>query len=366
MLHKIVIDVRLVNNSGIGRYIKELLRTIKNEQYEICLLVKKEDIQLVELAGFKLIPFKYPIYSITEQIAFIFKVPRCKLFISPHYNIPVFLPQAKKMLTIIPDVNHLVFSKEFSYAKRLYAKILFSIVVKKSNLIITISEFSKSEIIRYTKCEPNNIVVAKLSIDKAYFGNIDINSNSVYFDSFEPFFLYVGNVKPHKNLRRSILAFNEFLQSEPNYKFIIVGKVENLINADIELFNIIKKNEKLRESIIFTGPIPDNELVSLYKRAKALVFVSLYEGFGIPPLEAMFFECPVVASREASLPEICGDAVLYVDAYDVKNIAYGMHQISTDISLRKQLLRRGKLKVDEYDWGIFSAIVKKSIKSLMH
>ncbi len=67
----------------------------------------------------------------------------------------------------------------------------------------------------------------------------------------------------------------------------------------------------------------------------------------------MFFECPVVAFREASLPEICGDAVLYVDAYDVKNIADGMHQISTDINLRKQLLRRGKLKVDEYDWGIF-------------
>lgn len=368
----LVLDARMIKISGIGRYIQVLIPTLIENFSQITLLGKKSEINEFEWSpNVNVIELSDLLYSITEQLNIFRKTPTCDIFISPHYNVPIYLPQAKRRIAIIPDVNHLVFLDDFSFFKRMYAKIFYNLAVFKSDLIFTISDFSKSEIIKYTKCKPNKICVAKCAIDTKYFENIKTSllNNSNYFNLNDineyaktDYILFVGNIKPHKNLKRSLLAFEAVIKKAPDLKFIIAGRNDKLITADIEIYSLINTNKALKEKVIFTGTISDLSIAYLYAHAKCLVFASLYEGFGIPPLEAMFFRCPVISSREGSLPEICGDAVLYCNAFDSNDIADKMTSILNDNDLRNALIKKGAKKVLEYDWNSFSRIIVEQIK----
>jgi glycosyltransferase involved in cell wall biosynthesis len=357
---KIVIDVRMINMSGIGRYVQALMPALIDNFSNITLLGVPIEIGNFEWSDrIKVIEFKNPIYSIGEQIEFLKKVPQCDVFISPHYNVPIYLPQAKKTVVIIPDTNHLFFAAELSLAKRIYAKLFYKIAISK-DLIFTISDFSKSEIIRFTNCDPNKIIVAKCAIDKQYFRNLDheltANKYPTEFHEYNTlnYILYIGNIKPHKNLKRALLAFEEAAIQNPDLRFLIVGKRDNFLTADNEIFRLVDERENLKQKVKFTGHVSDLFLAFLYKRAKLFLFPSLYEGFGLPPLEAMIFGCPVIVSKEGSLPEICGDAVYYCDAYDVKNISKAIDKLLSDEVLRKSLIIKGLSKVEEYDWAFFN------------
>lgn len=353
----VIIDARMLNNSGIGRYTREIINACLMLSYEVRLIYNKESNNATEFIGLKNIFFKSPIYSIGEQIEYITKVPFCDLFISPHYNVPIILIKARKRLVVIPDVNHLVFNEGFSRFKKIYANFFYKYAVEKSNIVFTISEFSKREIIKYTNCNPLKIQVALLSIDKDYFGKLiqaDFNNPSISDFLKLRYLLFVGNVKPHKNLKLSLQAFELLVKEYPNLKFLIVGKKEKLLNADKEVIDMVLNNSTLSNSVIFTGHISDSELAYLYKNAVCLVFASLYEGFGIPPLEAMFFDCPVLSSMEGSLPEICGDSVLYCDAYSVNDISDKIKLLLENNALRKELIQKGKNRLKAFDWTKFS------------
>jgi len=356
----IVIDARMISMSGIGRYIQALIPALIKNSSKLILLGKQKDIEKFPWAKqVELIEVQAPIYSISEQKDIFLKTPKCDIFLSPHYNSPTWLPQAKKIAVIIPDTNHLVFGKEMSVAKRLYGKLFYAVSVKK-DIIFTISDFSKSEIVRFTKIDGDRIKVAKCAIDKNYFSSIQLQLES---ESFPPeisqfkhldYILFTGNVKPHKNLKRSLLAFEKISATHPGLKFLIVGKKDNFISGDKAVFELVENNPVLKERVVFTGHLSDLELAYLYKNAKLFLFPSLYEGFGIPPLEAMFFGCPVIVSKEGSLPEICGDAAFYCNAYDVDDIAISINEMLSNTALRNDLIAKGFVKVNEYDWEYFN------------
>jgi glycosyltransferase involved in cell wall biosynthesis len=340
---KIVIDARMIESSGIGRYIESILSEIVEHFRDVVLLgdAVKLHKKLKLSKNFQVIPFTDSIYSLSEQLKYPFIIPECDIFFSPHYNVPLLPIRARYRVVTIHDVYHLAFRKELSFPQKLYAKLVMKCALEKSDAIITVSHFSKREILKYTS--------------EKYKDKVSVIHNGEIFCEKEirkgvrpisyPYFLFVGNVKPHKNLKRAIDAFRLLLLdtsvSEKSLRFIIVGEKENFITRDNDIVGYIDGDKLLCERVIFTGWVSDDELVCLYAHAQAFIFPSFYEGFGFPPLESMALQVPVITSNVSSIPEICGDAVLYFDPFNVEDIYAKMKQILFDENLRDILIKNG-------------------------
>lgn len=365
---KIVVDARMIKMSGIGRYTQALIPTLVAQFKEVVLLGNPAD-----FSGFdwhhrvSVVPMYDPIYSLKEQLSLLLKTPFCDLFLAPHYNAPLVLPQAKKVAVIIPDVNHLVFRKELSAIKGIYASLFYNCSARK-DLVFTISDFSRDELVRFTHVDPRKITVAKCAIDTDHFGALkarlssETSTETVGFRD-TAYVLYIGNLKPHKNLKRALLAFRKVAENRPQLKFLIVGKRDNFLTGENEIFGIVDADLFLKERVAFTGHLSDLGLAWLYANAALFLFPSLYEGFGLPPLEAMYFGCPVIVSREGSLPEICGDAAGYCNAYDENSIAAAAEAVLSDTTLRQSLSDKGFRKVNEYSWGSFNETIIGKLKA---
>lgn len=362
----IAIDARMINHSGIGTYMKNLINVLL-EDYHLILLGDPSEIKKhIKLGEIEIINFQSPIYSVSEQFIFPFKISYCDLFISTHYNIPLAPIKAKKRIVIIYDANHLAFYNQLSMAQKLYTKLMMNGAVKMSDTIITISEFSKSEILKYLSVDPVKIKVLPFGIDPEMI-NLELNKEiSQPISIPEKFLLFVGNVKPHKNLINLLRAFEILLQSGKDYKLVIVGKKEGFITGDKEVFEFIEGNKLLNEHIIFTGQIENRELYNYYRKASVFIFPSLYEGFGIPPLEAMICGCPVIATDLTAIPEICGDAVLYIKALDPVDIAEKINILINDKSLKDELVKKGYLQVSKFPLTKFSHNLKEVIKEVIN
>ncbi|WP_456460270.1 glycosyltransferase family 4 protein [Reichenbachiella sp.] len=367
MNNKVVIDARMINTSGIGRYLTKLVMALQKEDYKISLLgdqkVIKNNIQLSDHV--EILEFNASIYSIAEQLTFITKIPKCDLFISPHYNIPVLNWNIKKQLTFFPDVNHLALGKTLSFIKRFYAKILYNLGAFKSATIVTISDFSRNEILDLVSVKPRKLVVARCGTDSEELMQLAKYKTEKQFLLNNKYILYVGNVKPHKNLYRALLAFQKVRLENKNLKFCIVGRKDGFLTGDKEIYELLESDENLKRAVVFTGYVSDLELVSYYKYAQALLFPSLYEGFGLPPLEAMALECPVITSNGSSMPEVCGEAATYCDPYDINDMAEKITLVCNSEELRSFLKKTGMEKVKEYSWEKFNAIVLHEINELL-
>lgn len=268
---KICIDARMMKHGGIGTYIKSLIPHLPVE----------------------VVPLQSPIYTLREQLEFFRKIPPCGLFWSPHFNVPLFPIRAKKQIVTIHDVFHLD-----------YRKYKAKILLKKaaSSKIITVSEFSKRRILHYF---PNaDITVIHPGADHL------LGIEPKPLEVKKPFFLCVGNEKPHKNI--------DFVRKI----------VPNLYVAK--------------------GDLPVENLVWLYQNAEALIFPSLYEGWGLPPLEAMSLGCPVLASNAASIPEACQDAALYFDPKEPQSLKDTLALLPAK---REQLTERGWVRAKMLTWA---------------
>lgn len=352
-MKKVCIDARMYYNAGIGTYIRTLLKNLDLTKFKIYLIVtdeiKKKETWLEQ--NFELIVLNAAIYSIKEQIFLPLKIPACDLFFSPHFNVPLMPIRAKKRLMTIHDVYHLAFFSSLKFFEKIYAKLFICKAALHADKILTVSEFSKSEILKYTKIKKDKIDVIYNAIDVSIFKNaknID-DSQKVKKRLSLPgkYFLFVGNFKPHKNLVNLIKAFVEIENFFSDVYLVIVGKNKNLKNfVDIE--KILKTNEALREKIKILYDVDNEDLSLIYENAISLVFPSMYEGFGYPPLEAMSMKCPVITSNRASIPEICKDGAIYIEPNDYKSIYIAMKKIIEDKDLRKSLIEKGKNRVNSF------------------
>ena len=361
----ITIDVRMLNNSGIGVYIEYMIKgLLLAKKYNIVLVGNKIEIEAkFNLNDFhKIVDLTLPIYSLSEQFYFPFIVPRCDIFWSPHYNVPLLPIAAKKRIVTIHDTYHLTYSKTLNVFKILYAKVLLNRAVKLSKTVLTVSEFSKNEIIKFTNSTADKIKVIYNGIDLSTFVKI---SDRGYISEIrgrlnlpEKYILFVGNVKPNKNLHRLLKAFLMISNNHPGLKLVIVGKKDGFISGDREVYRLIEQDEYLNSHVQFTGYVTVSDLPIIYNLAILLAFPSIYEGFGLPPLEAMACECPVVVSSVASIPEICGNAAQYVSPFETESISEGMDLVLSNETLRLNLVELGKERIKNFDW---STSVKKFI-----
>jgi len=247
---------------------------------------------------------------------------------------------SNQVITIC-DLSFLRNPKWFSKKFYFYYKFLIPRIVKNSLKIITISEFSKNEIIELLNTHESKIKVIHCGTAEEFVNLKD--SNSVIDNGKKRYILSVSTLDPRKNLESLILAFRKL--KVPDLQLIIVGSKNNVFTGN-KLTNLINADK----NIIFTGYVSDRELKSLYRNAALFVYPSLYEGFGLPPLEAMVCGVPVVVSNIASLPEVCGDAVYYVDPYSVESIAEGIYKVLTDEGLMQGLIQKGLERAKLFSW----------------
>lgn len=366
----ICIDARMLHASGIGIYLKNLIPLL-NDNYDLILIGKREEIGRYNWSDkVGIIEVKSGYYTIQEQLELPVKIPKCDLFWSPHYNVPILLIRAKKRLVTIHDVFHLAFFNKLTLPQKIYAKIVIKAATSLSDRIITVSEFSKSEIVKYTGTDPDKIKAIYNGIDTKKFRPIldqeFLKNVKQKHNLPEKFWLFVGNVKPHKNLQGLIKAFG-FLKKEKmleEYHLVIVGKKEGFITNDTVIEKLIE--ESLLEPFIkFTGFVTDDDLPAIYNLASALVFPSLYEGFGFPPLEAMACGCPVAASNAASLLEVCGDAVVYFDPKNNEDIAQKIYDLINNECLIIKLKEKGFQRVAQFTWDICAQETSNVINELI-
>ncbi|MFH1187759.1 MAG: glycosyltransferase family 1 protein [bacterium] len=377
---KILIDARMAGtqNAGIGRSIEELIKNLisidtENEYY---IFLNKENFSLPdEWLNPKdekrihkiLVDARW--YTLKEQFVLPKEIKKIKpdLVYFPHFNVPLFY--RGKFIITIHDLIWIKYPrprKEISTlgpllygVKNFFSKIIFRFAVKRAQTIIAPTEFTKKDIIEFCKINPEKIKVINWGIvlnpPSASWrthlrkgGKLEKSDNCLKkcYNTNELYFLYVGSAYPHKNLIFLLEVFKNINKIKPNFQFVLAGK-------DSYFYQKLKQKAKelnLENKVIFTGYVSDEDLDLLYEKAFAFIFPSLLEGFGMPPLEAMRFGAPVLSSNSSCLPEIFGDAALYFDPTNRKDLEEKILSIIENQDLREELIQKGFERVKKYDW----------------
>jgi len=361
---RIGIDARKLHDFGIGTYIRNLLRQLAavDKDNEYVLLTRPEDSEALSLLGenFRSVVETAANYSMAEQIRIPWAIrrERIDLFHAPHYVLPPLVP-CRSVVTI-HDCIHLMFPQylpnRLAYG---YARGSIAAASKRATRVLTVSESSKRDILKFVDIPPDKIDVIYNAYDLRF--GIEPREEDVVrvrerYQLNDEFVLYAGNVKPHKNLGRLIEAFHHVRDRGLDHLKLV------LIGDDISKYAALRRavhQHQLHKYVRFLGYLPEETLAVMYRLAGVFVFPSLYEGFGLPPLEAMASGTPVVTSNVSSLPEVAGDAALLVDPYDPIAIADGIFTVLTDVAVRRQLRRKGMARAQQFSWETAVEHVRK-------
>jgi glycosyltransferase involved in cell wall biosynthesis len=354
---KIAIDARKWRDYGIGTYVRNLVRhlaTLDRETTYFLFCDRADEPTLRDLAeNFVPVVEDSAGYSVREHFTIPVKLHRLgvQLLHSPHYVLPL-LCRTRSIVTI-HDCIHLLFPQylpnRMAYQ---YARAMMGNAVRRSDLVLTVSEASRRDILRfYPRADPDRLQVIPNAIDEAILddpGEEEMERVQERYQIRGRFVLYAGNIKPHKNLERLVAAFG-LIKQRPGHedvKLLIIGD-------EINRYGSLRRSVEtagVRQDVRFFGFVPSKTLSALYRLASVFAFPSLYEGFGLPPLEAMACGTPVVTSRISSLPEVVGDAALLVDPYSTEDIAHGLERVLGDEGLRGELSTRGRARVKQFSW----------------
>ena len=361
----------LPNRVGSGIYCYELLfhlnKIDKKNNYLIYLPQKptKDMPQERENWKYKVIGAKKA-WTLTSLSFELFKKQsNPDVFFSPTHYLPFFSP-SKSVISIL-DVSYLHFPNMFAKKDLYQLKFWGGLSIKKAKKIITISNSSKSDIIKEYGISSDKVVVVypgvkEISNIKYQISNMDELQKKFGIDG--DYILFVGTLQPRKNIVRLIEAFSKVVQnyssserSESRSRFstssnnkglqlVIIGKKGWMFD------DILSAPEKfgVKDNVLFIDNAADEDLPSLYQHAQFFILPSLYEGFGLPILEAMNYGCPVITSNVSSLPEAGGDAALYVDPQNPEDIAEKMKKLLSDDNLKKELVEKGYIQVKKFSW----------------
>lgn len=270
-----------------------------------------------------------------------------------NFTIPPFV-QGKKVVTI-HDMAFMAYPETVRTRTKYILKLTIKKTIKRADKIIAVSEFSKQELMKYFSVPAEKVEVVYNAVDADLY-NSSISAAAVdevkgKYGIKGDYFLYLGTLEPRKNLERLITAYSKFIEGKKEYpKLVLAGKkgwfYESIFDKVREL--------KLGDDIIFTDYIPQEDAPLLMNGALAFCFPSLYEGFGMPPLEAMACGTPVLTSDCSSLPEVVGDCAVLIDPLSEESIASGMEKLYSDRALRESLSLKGVSRAADFTWGKFA------------
>uniref|UniRef100_A0A7V5XFI1 Glycosyltransferase family 1 protein n=1 Tax=Thermodesulfobacterium geofontis TaxID=1295609 RepID=A0A7V5XFI1_9BACT len=285
---------------------------------------------------------------IWEQIELPFFAKRKKAIILNLGNSgPIFY---NKNVTIIHDLLWLKYPEAYSKLFTKWYSFMIPRLIKNSLKVITVSQTSKRDIVDHFKIAEDKIAVIYPGVDRSVFKPLNLER--------ENFILWVGSLKFYKNVHGLIEAFKILKQNyKIPYKLTIAGYGVGELRGKID--------EKIRDDVDFVDKVKDEILLKLYNRALVFVFPSFYEGFGLPPLEAMACGCPVVVSDTGGLPEVCGDAGIYCNPQDPYDIARAIYEVISSKELRGSLIKKGLERANLFSWEKTAREILNIVKELL-
>jgi glycosyltransferase involved in cell wall biosynthesis len=360
---RIGIDARFYGSigKGLGRYTQKLIENLEKistpfgNQYFV--LLRKENWEEYQPLdkNFTKVLADIPWYSIKEQIFLprILRKLNLDLVHFPHFNVPYFY--TGKFVVTIHDLIlfHFPTRRASTLSPLLYRlklaayKVIIKNAIKNSRKILAVSEHTKKDILKHFKINPDKVFVTHEAVDLLPAIPTDLPRQEVLkkYGIMKPYILYVGNAYPHKNLDVLATSFREVAKKHPLLRLVLVGK-EDYFYGRLKKF----VRDKKIKNIIFTDYVSDHHLPAIYQEAQAYVFPSLYEGFGLPPLEAMCEGTPVISSSSSCLPDILGHAAYYFDPKATGEIAEAIEKVLVDNELKESLISAGKKQIKKYSW----------------
>lgn len=312
---EILYDARWIGNHGIGRFAAELQKALPN-----------------------LVPFqarRSPFHPLDPfLLGLTLKKQNPQLFFSPGYNSP--MGWSGRFVFSLHDLHHLCVPENSNALKRAYYQCVIKPACHAAEFVLTVSEYSRGEISAWAKVNPQKVVNVGNGVGPAF---------SVFgpkYDPGFPYLLYVGSRKPHKNLSRLLQAY-ALSGVRKDVRLLLSGLPDKALLAEIERL-------KLAPDVVFRDLPSDDTLSQAYRGAVGFLFPSLYEGFGLPPVEAMACGIPVLTSNVCALPEVVGDAAILINPIDVEEIAEGIRRIVGDSQARSRLREKGLLRVKRFSW----------------
>ena len=352
---RIGIDARMLRYFGIGEYIRNLIENLtkidKENQY--ILFGKENDLEICKInqENFSFQVVKAPLFSLSEQIVLPFEIKKNRLdiFHTPHFNIPLF--SSVKRVVTIHDLIPLIFPGVYtSWPARTYYRLMNAQAARRARKIIADSENTKRDLLKFFRLPKERIEVIYGAVSERFKPVNDVKSLEKIgkkFNITKKFLLYVGLRKPHKNLV-SLIKVLEILRRKMDFdiQLVMVGKED----ARFTQVEETAKELDLVEEVLSLGEVSNEDLVLLYNAAQVFVFPSLYEGFGLPPPEAMACGTPVISSNTSSLSEVLGDAAILIDPNDTNKWAEKIREVLTNENLRKELKQKGLERVKRFSW----------------
>jgi len=359
---RIAIDIRRISEFGVGTYTRNAIRTLarldhENEYFLLGIPGKLSGIEDLP-PNFKTIPAYPNEFSLTSYLELhrILKLNGCDLLHVPHlFWKPQGIP-CPYVVTVHDLLDHMYRANTSSETKRYIHFLLTKRVLQKAARIFAVSHFSKKDTENYFKVPGDKIEVIYNAPDdrfkQGHTSDADRQLIAARYQVTYPFFLYAGRISPHKNVVRIIEAFS-LLKNQ----LVEEGRFEDL--RLIIIGDEVSRHPDLRRTVIrlhlqndvrFLGFVPIEVLRIFYDQAKIFVFPSLYEGFGLPPLEAMAHGTPVVTSNTSSIPEVVGNAAVMVNPENVFDIQRALYRVLLDQNLREKLKSRGVEQAQKFSW----------------
>lgn len=282
------------------------------------------------------------------------------MFLELTYSVPSATP--KKTIAMIPDLAFKYFPEAYSNYELILQEAAISSAQKRAQIIVVNLEADKKDLLKFYNFPKDNVRVVPLSYNSKTYKKI--SNPKIPLAKNCPYFLSVGRLEKRKNTALLIDAFAIFKKNDTNKtKLILVGK--NGYGYE-EILQRIEKYKEIEKDIILAGYQSDNNVANLYSGSLAFIFPSLYEGFGIPVLEAMACGAPVITSNISIMHEVCDDAALYVNQSDAKEISKTMNDIASDKALKEMLIKKGKIQIKKYSWDKTAKMFLNIINQLSH
>jgi len=296
----------------------------------------------------------FQVYGFSEQFIFPFLLKKYQLDLVhfTHFNAPILY--RSQFIVTIHDliISHYPNSRATTKniviykIKLFFYKLIINIIANKAQKIITVSEYSKKDIVQLLKIKESKVIVTYEGVDLPSLGQIKCDQIKKDLGINRDFLLYVGSAYPHKNLEKLIEAFGQVLLVNNTLQLVLVGSKNYFYS---QLANEVKKAD-LDESVILTDYLSDSDLACLYREARLYIFPSLIEGFGLPPLEAQSYGLPVLSSFNSCLPEILGDSVLYFNPNNASELARLIIEVLGNQQTMDDLRNRGYNNLKQYSW----------------
>jgi len=357
---KIAVNTRLLlpgKLEGIGWFTYETLKRItqSHPEHEFLFLFDREYSEEF-IFGDNVTPIIIPLqarHPLLYYIWFEWLVPpvlrknKVDLFLSPDGYLS--LHSEKPQLAVIHDINFEYYPRHLPWFARKYYRYYFPKFAEKANRIATVSQFSKEDIIRHYEIEPEKIDIVFNGVSDVYKPLVEPDKVVIrkrYTDGNE-YFIFIGSIQPRKNLTQLFKGFDAFKKANnTDVKLLIVGEKRWWTKAIEKSFaSMTHQND-----VIFSGRLAQEDLSKALASSLALVYVSFFEGFGIPIVEAMNCDVPVITSNVTSMPEVAGKAGVYVSPFDYQSIQEGMEKVAFDKELVAELIEAGKKQRQKFSW----------------